>query len=645
VKRIKKIHIKILSAVTMIFLFLPLCPAIAEMKSANYVIYENLMHTFDGPTISGVNHSVNIAEVTVNWITNVVADSFVIYSTDPTVPIATSYEQGTSVKNDTNHSVVVSGLNESTIYYYRVKSTRINGGTTIDSTIRSFTTGATPITPAPPSSSGGGVIIIDKTDKKAPVITTVEIKNITSEKAEITWETNEPSTSFVEYGSSENYGSTNGIWSTSTKHQVILESLKPATKYNFRALSSDDWGNVGRSDNVVFTTLTEEGKPVEEKPEEKPENQLTQNDVDKLANQRIIDFINKLFPEITLNAIGDPYTKINNLNDLSGFVPLPILSGEPKVDISATEATVYWSTDIDATSQVAMATEAKFDPNSREPYSQIVGDTENLAKQHKVTLYGLTPDTTYHFQLRSKANLGQMARSRDFTFTTSVEELKITSFFYNIIDDQTAVFKWVTNKETNSAVKYAPYLNNILAEDESKEIKDNNFSVMHEIKITEMQAGTFYSVELISEDSKKNVAKKAIDRFSTNKDDLPPVISEIKADSTIFLDNSNKTQTIIFWLTNKPATSRVYFKEGVHGANVEFTESTPFISDYTKEHTIVVTKFKPGSVYSFRVESTDSTNKTTISKTHTFMTAKKKESIIQIIMAILENTFGWMKFK
>jgi hypothetical protein len=224
-----------------------------------------------------------------------------------------------------------------------------------------------------------------------------------------------------------------------------------------------------------------------------------------------------------------------------------------------------------------------------------------------------------------------------------LEEIKITSFFTTIVDDQTAIFKWVTNKEADSGIKYAPYHGNVLAVDESKTLKDNTQAVIHELKIENLVGGTFYDVEIVSMDMVGNVASESLARFSTREDDLPPILSNIKTDSTVFLDRSNKTQTIISWLSNEPSTSRVYYQEGVHGGTEDLNESTDLNTNYTKEHVMVVTKFKPGIVYSFRIESIDSGGNVVISSPHTFMTAKKKESIIQIIMNILENTFGWMK--
>ena len=79
------------------------------------------------------------------------------------------------------------------------------------------------------------------------------------------------------------------------------------------------------------------------------------------------------------------------------------------------------------------------------------------------------------------------------------------------------------------------------------------------------------------------------------------------------------------------------------GGTVTLKESTVLSDSYSKDHIIVITKFKPGTVYTFRVESIDASGNSTLSKPHTFMTAKQKESIIQVIIRVLENTFGWMK--
>lgn len=627
----------------------PLYSLSAAMQSDSYVIYENVMHSFDGPVISNVSSSISGTTPTITWNTNVASDSFVVYDTDSN--FTASKEQGHSLKSSTAHSVEISGLEANTLYYYRVRSERVNGGLSTSAT-NSFTTGSD--APAggeeeeqqSQTPQSGGILIIDKTDKTPPVITNVQVKITENDAVEITWETDEDSTSFVEHGRTAAYGATYGHWASSTNHSVILVNLTPGAGYHFRALSSDSWGNVAYSEDFVFTTtdgIISDEELIKEI-DAAPEPELDQESLLALASARALEFLRRLFPAVSLNELGPANLfDINSLDELSNFVPAPILSGEPRVEIGATEATIFWTTDVDSNSLVAVAPEEAYRAGASEPYQQIVGNSEEMLTTHLVTLYNLSPDTIYHYQLRSKANIGPLASSRDFTFTTSIEELEITSFFSQVVDNETAIFKWVTNKESDTSVRYAPYHGNILAIDESKTVKENLLTVIHEITLEGLQAGVFYDVEITSVDTNGNIVRETFDHFATSEDDLPPVISYIKADSTVFVDKSSKIQTIVSWITNEPSTSKVYFQEGVYGSEAKLAESTDLNTNYTKEHVMVITKFKPGVVYSFRVESIDSGNNVTLSKPHTFMTAKKKESIIQIIMNILENTFGWVK--
>lgn len=609
----------------MVFL---LCPfsvlAQASYWSDSYVIYENIHHSFSGPTITPGSAVVNGTTATVTWTTNIVADSFVIYSTDS--GFLNSKEQGTSIKNSTAHSVAVSGLENGTAYYYKVKSTGINGSAT-EGTIGTFSTEASP---AVVQSAGGGIIFIDKNDKVAPLITNVNLQLIGNDSVKISWDTNENATSFVEYGTVATYGHTYGQWEYKMSHEVILENLLAGATYYSRVLSSDASGNVSYGENIIFNTE----KGIIPEPEEPPVVEIPE----KVPT--VFDFFKKILPEFTDKQ---KILEIDTLDDLSNVIPIPILSGSPVIEIKADQATISWSTDRDAYSTVAIASENQYQAGSKEPYQQIVGNTENYVREHKVTIYNLKPNTIYHYQLRSKSKFGPMISSKDFNFKTPMERLEITSFFTSIIDDQTVVFKWVTNKSANSEVRFSPYHGNIVAVDEQKVIKDNTQSVIHEIRIENFQGGVFYQVELFSSDESGNIAMENIPRFSTSEEDLPPVISHIKTDSTVFVDRADKIQTIISWLTNEPASSRVYYQEGVQAGEALLKESTQLNTSFTKEHVVVISDFVPGKVYTFRVESMDSGGNSMVSKVNTFMTAKKRESIITIILNILENTFGWIK--
>jgi chitodextrinase len=585
-----------------------------------------------------------------------VADSFVIYDIDSSVPDASSKEQGSALKTTTSHSVTVSGLDANTTYYYRVKSTRVNGGTTIFATINSFSTGDDPALVAIEEASrgGSGSVIIDKTDKNEPIITNLNAVAMDTKNIKISWNTDELATSFIEYGETLSFGAVYGEWSSTTNHEIVLADLRPDTTYYYRALSSDSWGNLGRSKTFTFSLSPGESEeeevvegveenPVIEEPEEVIEEIENEDLLDKVTDTAL-DLLRKLFPEVSLNELSDEQlNSVDSLEKLSGFISAPILSGQPNIEVGATEATISWTTDIESNSQIAFAPNNRYNPNADEPYYQIVGDANEMTTEHEVVIRSLLPDTSYHFQLRSKPRIGPTALSRDYTFATGIETLSIVSFFTQIIDHEKVVFKWITNTEADSVIKFSPYHGNEVAVDEQKIVKDNANVVIHELTILEFEAGIYYDIELQSTDDEGNLATEMLSHFSTSEDDLPPTISHVKADSTVFLDRSNKTQTIIAWITNEPSTSQVFYQEGVHGSQVDLSESTDLNTNYTKEHVMVITKFKPGVVYSFRVASIDSGGNTSLSKTHTFMTAKQRESIIQIIIGIFEDTFGWVK--
>ncbi len=98
-----------------------------------------------------------------------------------------------------------------------------------------------------------GITVID-VDNVPPVISNVfSYARVTT--AVITWETNEPATSQVEYGLTNQYGSLTPIdIRLVRKHKVLITGLTPGTRYHFRVRSKDAAENEGMSDDYTFTT-------------------------------------------------------------------------------------------------------------------------------------------------------------------------------------------------------------------------------------------------------------------------------------------------------------------------------------------------------------------------------------------------------
>lgn len=74
--------------------------------------------------------------------------------------------------------------------------------------------------------------------------------------ATITWTTNEPADSRVEYGSDTNYGSTVSDTNLVTSHSITLTGLSPDTTYHYRVSSRDAAGNSASSGDYTFTTIS-----------------------------------------------------------------------------------------------------------------------------------------------------------------------------------------------------------------------------------------------------------------------------------------------------------------------------------------------------------------------------------------------------
>ncbi|MDP2207964.1 MAG: fibronectin type III domain-containing protein [Bacteroidota bacterium] len=212
---------------------------ILKTSGTSYTVtYGTTTHSYTGdggsgdvtpPVISGVNaSSITSTGATINWITDEASNSVVEYG------LTTSY--GSSSSNATmvtSHSITLTGLSASTIYHYRVKSTDAanNTATSVDYT---FTTLSNDVTP--------------------PIISSVQVINLTTTGATINWTTDEASNSVVEYGLTTSYGSSTTDASMVTSHSVTLSGLSAGAVYHYRVKSTDAAGNTTTDVDHSFQT-------------------------------------------------------------------------------------------------------------------------------------------------------------------------------------------------------------------------------------------------------------------------------------------------------------------------------------------------------------------------------------------------------
>ncbi len=100
------------------------------------------------------------------------------------------------------------------------------------------------------------------TDYTPPSIQNVSISSTTETSATIKWATDEPATSKINYGKTEEYGLTTQLdTDLSTSHSVTLTGLDPNTTYYFEAISTDAAGNKATSKGELITSATADETP------------------------------------------------------------------------------------------------------------------------------------------------------------------------------------------------------------------------------------------------------------------------------------------------------------------------------------------------------------------------------------------------
>ncbi len=178
------------------------------------------------PVISNIVVNSAGQEATLSWTTDELADSQVSYGSAPG-----TYELGTasSAALTQNHSITLTGLTPGTVYYYQVSSSDASGNL---------------------GSSAEFNFLAE--DLVAPTISLTQIVK-TETSATISWVTDEPTSSALEYGLTSGYEL--GVVTSAvvgTSHSVVLTGLTPDALYYFQLTATDSSNNSSSLPNQTF---------------------------------------------------------------------------------------------------------------------------------------------------------------------------------------------------------------------------------------------------------------------------------------------------------------------------------------------------------------------------------------------------------
>lgn len=183
--------------------------------------------------IAPVIENVTVSEITetsaiISWNTDEASHSRVDYG------FTTSYEVGSKQQDEevATHTVALTDLIPGQLYHFRVRSKDISNNEAFSDDFV-FTT----------------------LDLTAPIITDVQVIDITTSSARVVWFTDEAADSHVEYGRTDAHGSVRIEETLVTDHSVILTGLAQNTTYHFFVRSSDAHANTSETESATFVTL------------------------------------------------------------------------------------------------------------------------------------------------------------------------------------------------------------------------------------------------------------------------------------------------------------------------------------------------------------------------------------------------------
>lgn len=441
-------------------------------------------------------------------------------------------------------------------------------------------------------------------------ISNVVVSGVTASSAEISWHTNVPSNSLVEYGATAAYGTQSPVYPTYvTEHSVTLGELSPGTTYHFRAVSADGFGGVASSDDRVFETALDPlvitgvrvdstgqtwaaiawttnrpGNSRVEYGETAAYGSFTPLDPNQVTEHAVT--ITGLSPGTVyhMRALSDDGLGFSAASDdhifetaLEPLVVVRVAAGE----IGTTWATVTWTTNRPSDSQVEYG--------STDVYGSSTPVDPALVTGHAVTLTGLEPGNLYHFRVASRDGEGGTAYSDDHEFETETPPLAITGLTVSLVGPTWAIVDWVTDRPATSRVDYG-------------ETEDYGWSASpggglvseHSATLSGLAEGALYHFRAVSTDADDFTTESPDSTFTTplGEPTGPPIIDGVS------VEESSATSVVVRWTTDRPATSRVCYGTGGALDCATVTDTLPAV-----DHAVTVWPVVPRVVYSFVAES------------------------------------------
>jgi hypothetical protein len=445
------------------------------------------------------------------------------------------------------------------------------------------------------------------------------------------------------------YGSSSTLNSTlTTSHSVTITGLSPTTTYDFDVASTNSFSLTGTSPNSTFTTpqgtppnvgyvvawgINNSSAVITWSTDVSATTQLAYGTTTALGQLSPLQTTLSASHGVTLTGLisGTTYyfvaqsTGANGATGYStvmsfttlGTAPLgpPNISNVQVSSITNTTATITWTTDQASTSQVNYGTTTAYGLQSTL--------NSNLQTSQSVTLTGLTPGTTYDFDVVS-ANAGAMSStSANSTFsTTNVTYTApvITNVSTTNLASTSVTVTWTTDQPSNSQVKYGT-----TTAYGSSTTLDTALVTTHSETITGLAAGTAYDFDVTSTTAESLSTTSPNSTFTTPASTAtPPNVGYVVAWGI------NNSSAVVTWSTDVAATTQL-----AYGTTTSLGMLSPLQTTMAASHGVTLTGLISGTTYYFVAQSIGADGATGYSTVMNFTTTGTAPAGPPVISSVL----------
>ncbi len=458
-------------------------------------------------------------------------------------------------------------------------------------------------------------VFAQSTDQASPIISNVQLENVSENSATITWDTNENADSSVNFGLQPDLGIMRIPVADRKKHSITLQNLEQGRVYYFRVISADTDGNQGISADYKVQTS---GSPTVSDSE-------SQSTTVEEITQEISEITNPQQLQEILNEV---------IKAIQGITEDLTIIGPPTVIPETNTATVRWTTDREATSEVVFSAAKGFD-GTNYAYSQ--SSTGGPTTNHEIKLIGLDPFTEYNFKVKSEDTYKIVGESKNFTFKTKASLPEIKNLRVVKVEENSATLAWDTTVPAKALIEFQDQTTGA-----QNSVGRPTLTTTHQMRLADLTLGTRYVAFVISENSGGDRVRSQPIQFVTVRDIAAPIISNVTNESTLFPGGESRIQTIVEWVTDESSYCLMTYREGVAGGTEPTVREKENV-EYNTKHVEVIVDFAPATVYQFWLNCADQAGNKVQSENFVLFTPIQEKNIIDLILENFQSTFGWVK--